>query len=327
MTVATDQRGPITRSCVELADPDEVGDFLEDVYGAHMVEVRPPRPHDGPLLTHVRADAGLFVIDRLRIAGELRTAADPIHKVVTLWPSRGRVAGRCAGLQSSARAGEITLSGQPHLPRQTHCEDLCATVVLLDPTLVADVAAGDTDGEPTAPIQFSSLRPAAGATQLWQDTVSYVRDVVLADDSRATPLVVGHASRLLAAVTASAFPNSIAVPAGPVESDDRPELLRRALDYIDAHVASDISLGDIAAAVHVTPRALQYMFRRHLQTTPLQYLRQIRLHRAHHDLLTGNRATDTVAVIAARWGFAHTGRFAVQYRQTYGQSPHTTLRG
>ncbi|WP_156763149.1 AraC family transcriptional regulator, partial [Mycobacterium sp. E787] len=33
-----------------------------------------------------------------------------------------------------------------------------------------------------------------------------------------------------------------------------------------------------------------------------------------------------VTQIAARWGFAHTGRFAVLYRQTYGQSPHATLK-
>jgi AraC-like DNA-binding protein len=51
------------------------------------------------------------------------------------------------------------------------------------------------------------------------------------------------------------------------------------------------------------------------------------LHRAHQDLLAGSNGTATVSSIATRWGFAHTGRFAVLYRQTYGQSPHQTLRG
>jgi AraC-like DNA-binding protein len=36
-------------------------------------------------------------------------------------------------------------------------------------------------------------------------------------------------------------------------------------------------------------------------------------------------ANTTVSEIAQRSGFAHTGRFAVLYRQTYGQSPHATL--
>jgi AraC-like DNA-binding protein len=51
------------------------------------------------------------------------------------------------------------------------------------------------------------------------------------------------------------------------------------------------------------------------------------LHHAHQDLLAGARPRDTVTEIAARWGFIHAGAFAAVYRQTYGQSPHTTLRG
>jgi len=327
MALAVEQMRPITRSHIELTDPDEVGDYLESIYGVRLLEARPSGPHRGPLLTHTRADAGLFVMDEIRLAGEIRIAADPINKVLALWPSCGRVTGRCGDLEGSAAAGEITLSGQPTLPRETHCLNLSATVVLLDPTLVANVAAGVTGSEPVPAIRFASLRPAVGATRLWQDTVRYVRDHVLVDDTRATPLVVGQAARLLAAVTASAFPNSAAEPAGQTVNGQRPPLLRRALDYIDANAAADISLADIAAAVHVTPRALQYMFRRHLQTTPLQYLRRIRLHRAHHDLLAQTPASDTVGAIAARWGFAHAGRFAMQYRQTYGCSPHQTLRG
>jgi transcriptional regulator GlxA family with amidase domain len=68
------------------------------------------------------------------------------------------------------------------------------------------------------------------------------------------------------------------------------------------------------------------MFRRHLESTPMAYLRRVRLDQAHHDLVTGDRWTTTVTAAAARWGFAHTGRFAVLYRETYGQSPHVTLR-
>jgi transcriptional regulator GlxA family with amidase domain len=82
-------------------------------------------------------------------------------------------------------------------------------------------------------------------------------------------------------------------------------------------------LADIALAVHVTPRSVQYMFRRDLDITPLQYLRLLRLRHAPHG--SPDRVTDTVTGIAARWGFAHTGRFAVLYRQMYGQSPHHTL--
>ena len=35
---------------------------------------------------------------------------------------------------------------------------------------------------------------------------------------------------------------------------------------------------------------------------------------------------DTVAAVAARWGFANAGRFAVEYRRIYGCSPGEVLR-
>jgi AraC-like DNA-binding protein len=71
---------------------------------------------------------------------------------------------------------------------------------------------------------------------------------------------------------------------------------------------------------------VQYMFRRHLDMTPLQYLRRTRLHYAHADLLATEGGRGTVTAISARWGFANTGRFAILHREVYGQSPHVTLR-
>lgn len=105
----------------------------------------------------------------------------------------------------------------------------------------------------------------------------------------------------------------------------RPELLRRALAFIDRNAHTDITVADIARHVYVTPRALQYMFRRHVDCTPTEYLRRVRLEYAHAELVVATRSNATVATIARRWGFTHVGRFAVYYRQTYGRSPHSTL--
>lgn len=68
------------------------------------------------------------------------------------------------------------------------------------------------------------------------------------------------------------------------------------------------------------------MFRRYLDMTPMGYLRLVRLDRAHRDLLDADPATTRVQQVAARWGFAHTGRFAAMYREAYGRVPSDTLR-
>lgn len=305
-------------------------EFLEDAYGVSLRLRHEPsaRTEESLLLAHSRTNVGAFTIDEISIAGVVEASPGPLNKVVTIWPTRGRVSSACDGQRSEAEAGEIAMLSQPDLPFRARTHDLRATVVLLEPSIVAGVATGLPSSQAPLPIRFSSFAPVDSvAARSWKETVSYIKQTVLTDDAIATPLVLSHACRLMAAVTLSAFPNTASpIPTPADRNDHQPVLLRRAMEYIDANVANDIGLGDIAEAVHVTPRAVQYMFRRHLETTPLQYLRRLRLHHAHQDLQRADRNHATVTDIAARWGFAHTGRFAVLYRQTYGQSPHTTLR-
>jgi AraC-like DNA-binding protein len=94
---------------------------------------------------------------------------------------------------------------------------------------------------------------------------------------------------------------------------------------VEAHLP--ISVCDIAADAGVSARALQYGFTRHLGTTPREYLRRVRLDRAHDELRDAATTSGlTVGMVARRWGFANTGRFAVAYRHAYGVSPSQTLR-
>jgi transcriptional regulator GlxA family with amidase domain len=106
----------------------------------------------------------------------------------------------------------------------------------------------------------------------------------------------------------------------------QPETLRRAVAFIHDNAHRDIGLSDIAAAISITPRSVQYTFRRHLGTTPLEYLRRVRLDRAHRDLHAADPAVDTVMAIAGRWRFGQVGRFSIAYKEAFGTPPSRTLR-
>ena len=112
----------------------------------------------------------------------------------------------------------------------------------------------------------------------------------------------------------------------PETSADLPQTLRRAIAFIEDNAHLDIRLADIAAAIGVTPRSVQYTFRRHLDATPLEYLRRVRLHRAHRDLQAADPAVETVTAIAVRWRFGHPGRFSMAYKAVFGTPPSRTLR-
>ncbi|OBK74895.1 AraC family transcriptional regulator [Mycobacterium sp. 1274761.0] len=326
MTARTAMHPP-ERTRTEESDAAEIRAVLERTYGAllRLQENRAREPEER--MIHERVDVGTFAIDDIRLPGDAEFSPDPLGSVVATWVNDGRLEGNCDGIKGEASSGELTMVSQPDLPHYAHAEDLSATALVMDPAVVTSAMTGVPPCHGMPSVRFDDFRPVnAAAAQLWISTVNYVKNNVLADDALATPLVIGHASRLLAAVTLAAFPARATEESPYNHSDSRPVLLGRAIEYMESNVENDIGLADIADAVHLTPRAVQYMFRKHLANTPLQYLRGVRLHRAHQDLIRSDRLHTTVTAIAARWGFMHTGRFAVLYRETYGCSPHETLR-
>lgn len=186
---------------------------------------------------------------------------------------------------------------------------------------------GDDRG--TTSIGFDLAAPVTPSKAVhWKKLMQYVTSDVAANPAvHGSPLVMRHVQRLVVATALETFPNSAlsgtAVPAGPAS----PAAVRRAVAFIDEHAGEEIDLTAVAEAAHVGPRALQRAFRRRLDTTPLSYLRAVRLERAHEDLRTADAADGTtVSSVATRWGFGHPGRFASNYRARFGHSPSDTLR-
>lgn len=103
--------------------------------------------------------------------------------------------------------------------------------------------------------------------------------------------------------------------------------VRRSLEYIERHLAEPISLDDLAGHARMSPRSIQAGFREDLDTTPIAYIRDLRLDRVRQTLMSalpedGLNVTDA----AQRWGFTHLGNFSGIYRKRFGESPSQTLR-
>src|SRR4029077_2536294 len=87
-----------------------------------------------------------------------------------------------------------------------------------------------------------------------------------------------------------------------------------------------LTVSSIAARCHVSVRSLQQDFRRYLGTSPMAYLREVRLRRAHQSVLESAPWATSVASVAYRWGFTNLGRFAAAHAARYDEPPATTLR-
>lgn len=107
---------------------------------------------------------------------------------------------------------------------------------------------------------------------------------------------------------------------------DSPSALREAQAFMHSHLDEEITVADIARAAKVSVRTLEEHFRRAVGVSPMAAFRELRLARAHDELTTATVNSTTVAEVAKRWGFRHQGRFAIEYRRTYGISPSAQLR-
>jgi AraC-like DNA-binding protein len=317
----------LQRQEVRSTDHAEITSYLSRIYGANMhLELLGHRHGDRLGLQHSRVDGGGgFVLEDVRHDGEVETRGEATSGVVILWPTNGRVESHVQDQDGVARHREIVLGSTAAAPVRVRTFDVTLKSAVIELALLKKAAADLVPEIPTY-VRFTGLEPVSPeAARALFAALRYVEETVLADNG-AAPLVLAAAGRLLAAAVLSAFPNSAGLVEGPHDRNDHhPVLLRRAMAYLDDHAAQDIGVADVASAVYVTPRALQYMFRRHLDSTPMGYLRRVRLDHVHRDLIAGDRGSTTVTATASRWGFAHTGRFAVLYRGTYGQSPHVTL--
>lgn len=208
--------------------------------------------------------------------------------------------------------------------------DCVASILRFDRATVERMAAELTGYDGPRRLRFEMSKPVSEAkSRHWDALTRYViRDVLPNRAVRDNPMISSQLMRLLVANLLDTFPGiTPAEPPGGLGTSGS-GVVRRALAFMTEHADSDISLADIAAAARVGPRTVQQAFRSHLSTTPTTHLRRIRLERAHDDLAAADPCNgDSVAGIAARWGFAHPGRFAARYSSRYGRPPSHTLRG
>ena len=110
------------------------------------------------------------------------------------------------------------------------------------------------------------------------------------------------------------------MPAPPLPRD-----VKRAIDFLRGHLERPWKIDELARRCELPRRTLEKHFRRFVGCAPLEFLHGERLGQARRKLLMAPNGT-TVAEIAANCGFNHLGRFALAYRDRYGERPSDTLK-
>ena len=298
--------------------------FLSDTYGEvhlHTDEAR-------PVARIVHAVGGGLSVARVDLTSDITYEMEPTGLLLLGAATRWHP-GRTGDLRAASSA--VGIIAEPDASCRGRQHPLRADVVGLHPRLLRDAMASrarHARAPASEPTRLGAHPVDAASAAMLSGVIRDVVHHVLTVDTARFPLPLSSATQQLATAVLATFAGHGRTEATSRDRRDATSLtLGSAKTFIEEHAAEAITLTQIAAAAHVTARSVQYAFA-DVGSTPLAYLRRVRLEHAHAELQAGGRdGGTTVTEIALSWGFSHQGRFAAAYRDRYGVRPGATLRG
>lgn len=309
-----------TREHLRTSDPDAALDLLRGIYRGFELTVPASSSYSCDLSVVGDERFSLVSVDQRssgRAALEAQTAFVVGESALPVRVSAGR---------------RVLDTTQPYLHPVAPAEAVWEARLLLNATQLEERPVRELlaqhYGRDDLPVRFGGTAPVSPErARLWSAASAHARAVAADPEMFSSELVRDALFRSLTAALVSAFPSDLLdLPAARDGATATPAAVRRAIAYMEEHLADPISVADIAEAARLSARGLQEAFRRVLGDTPTHYLRRMRLDAARADLQRRERTDGaTVAQIARRWGFSHLPRFATYYRETFGESPRDTL--
>jgi AraC-like DNA-binding protein len=179
---------------------------------------------------------------------------------------------------------------------------------------------------PKAPLEFApAIALGAG---YGRSLMHHVRAAIADLDQPApllNPITMSLFEQFLTTGLLLAHPHSYSEALRRLPQAAAPRDVRRAIDFIEANLDMPIGLADIAAAARVPGRTLLAHFKQYKGMSPMECLRRARFARVRQ-ILQCAKPQENVTKVAMNFGFNHLGRFAVEYRKRFGESPSQTLR-
>lgn len=168
------------------------------------------------------------------------------------------------------------------------------------------------------------------AGQQWMRALRWLMTELdsVADDDLATnryPLLAAQFEQLLISTLLVCQPHNYTEQLCSDAPSIAPAFVKRVERYIEDNAHEPLTIVDLAAHAGVSSRSLFAGFKRFRNSSPMNYLREVRLQRVRDALLEAEPGQTTVTSEALHWGFSHLGHFTTAYKRRFGESPSETL--
>jgi AraC-like DNA-binding protein len=314
------------RDTFRTRDADEAREAVSRAFCAHRLELV-----DGPVNMKTQSAAlPRLSLHYLDYGADVRISPEPLTSFYLLQiPLRGTAHASAHGAEVVSDPGLATMLDPDDRVRMQWAKGTPHLCLRVDRQALETKAARLLGRTLREPLRFElgvpMTTPEARSMRQYLDLLRLELD---AEPSLAMrPLVTAQLEDLVMTSLLLAAPNTYSSWLAEDGGSMTPRCVRKAIELIEAHAHEPLTVEDIAEAVGCSVRALQSGFRQHLGSSPLTYLRDVRLELVHEDLLNaGPGRAVSVTDVALNRGFTHLGRFAQAYRERFGVAPSETLR-
>ena len=240
---------------------------------------------------------------------------------------QGGKRGVLGGQRFAVRTGELLVV---HLPMLMLCEaarldepDVVGLSITLDEQLVAEVVHAAAEAGATAPRAVTApAGPLQTVAPLAEVDLTTLARLIQLVDGPVAQQVLGPALRrewLFRALCSSVGPLLRTLVAG--QSDSR--VVWDVVQAIRRQLADTPDMASLARSHAMSPSRFYARFRAQTGASPLQYLKRLRLQRAHQ--MIQHQGSD-VAEAAYAVGYASASQFSREYRRAFGAPPGRPMK-
>lgn len=306
-------------------DVDETRRIVADIYCDHRLAQTRGRERLDYLHIHQRMGAVSF--SEMRYGAEVAIAPGCLQSFFLVQvPASGHDRMRVDGAELLCDPRHATVHA-PDSQLDMHWSADCSKfVVRIEREALERHASLLAGRESAGKLSFLPIADLESPTvRTWVRTARHMFDELRCNPALADePLVSSQIEQMLLTTALNWLPGSFAAATACSTRTVLPRHVRQAEEYLRTYPEQPITVEMLAHHVGVSGRTLYDGFRKFLEVSPMRYLRDLRMERVRADLLDPAQPA-SVTALATQWGFFQLGRFAIDYRRRYGESPHETL--
>lgn len=307
-----------------IRDPDQLTDLAARSTRPHRVRLRTARP---TLNAHMHTkNYGGIAISRLNYGGDVSVIPGDYEPDTFLFPitAAGATRFRYGGSHAHVAAGDTVVIPPYREFRSDITADHLQVILAAARPRVESIAGGLLGSE--GPCRFE---PTVATFALPQPVLTLIETAAVAAGMRGPlnePRLTLQLEELILESLLLSIPSIMATSTAVGRSGTSAQV-REAMHFMLSRIDEPLSMTAVATHLGISVRSLQRSFRRDIDMSPAQWLRQQRLEVAYRRLQTDTAEARSVTAVAYSCGFYHLGEFSVAFRKRFGVSPSAVRPG